>query len=245
MSVNERATKLVIHAEGKMTRGIGIGCMIMAAIGMLAAQASGKQLSAMQVASKIQAFYVRTNDFQAGFRQEYFSKALGRKRSSTGFVYIKKPGMMRWDYKTPRAKHFVVDGKALYVYDPDLMQVMRDKSFSGSRLTGAVNFLWGKGNLGKEFVITFSKRKDLGGPDRYVLQLVPRKKARFKKLIFVVDAKTYSVSETIVEDPGGNVNHVFFDHVSTNVGLKDSSFHFDIPAGVDVIDIPHGEGAIR
>ena len=228
-----------------MTRTCRIGSVIIVAITLLAAQALGKGLSAMQVARKIQGFYDSTNDFQAGFRQEYFSKALGRKRSSTGFVYIKKPGMMRWDYKTPRPKHFVVDGKALYVYDPDLMQVMRDKSFSGSRLTGAVSFLWGKGNLGKEFEITFSKRKDLGGPGRYVLQLVPRKKARFKKLIFVVDAKSFSVSETIIEDPGGNVNHVFFDHVSINVGLKDSAFLFDIPAGVDVIEIPHGQEAIQ
>ena len=225
-------------------RKVWLQSVLIGAAILLSSRAPAKNLSAMQVARKIQAFYEHTSDFQASFRQDYFSRALGRMRSSTGFVYIKKPGMMRWDYKTPRPKHFVIDGKALYVYDPDLEQVMRDKSFSGSRLTGAVSFLWGKGDLGREFRVSFSSRKDLGGAGRYVLQLLPRKKARFKRLIFVVDKKSFSVLETVVEDPGGNVNHIFFDHVSTNVGLKDSAFHFDIPPGVDVIDMPKGEDAI-
>jgi outer membrane lipoprotein-sorting protein len=68
--------------------------------------------------------------------------------------------------------------------------------------------------------------------------MLPRKKARFKKLVMVVDKKTFKVTETVVEDPGGNINHIFFAKISTNVGIKDESFHFEIPEGVDVIEAP-------
>ena len=177
-------------------------------------------------------------DFQAAFQQEYTSRALGRTRRSSGFVYIKKPGKMRWDYREPRRKHFVCDGKTLYMYQPELDQVVVDRGFAGSRLSTAVTFLWGKGRLADEFDVTFAERDDLGGPKQYVLKLVPEKKARFRKLYFVVDRKTFRVEETVVEDPGGNVNHIFFANVSTNVGLEDKAFAFEIPEGVDVIEAP-------
>jgi len=132
----------------------------------------------------------------------------------------------------------VADGTALYVYDPELEQVVVDKSFSSNDLSTAVTFLWGKGRLVDEFLVTFSKRSDLGGPDNYVLEMTPKKKARFKKLFFVVDRRKFLVLETVVEDPGGNVNHIQFTNISTNVGLKDQAFLFSIPQGVEVIEMP-------
>lgn len=209
----------------------------------LAQGAGAKDLTAGQVTEKIQKFYEATGDFQAAFQQEYFSRALGKKKRSSGFVYIKKPGKMRWDYQEPRPKHFVADGKALYIYDPELEQVMVDRAFSGSSLTTAVTFLWGKGKLSGEFDIAFCRQSDLGGPGHYVLQMLPKKKARFKKLIMVVDKQTFKVTETVVEDPGGNVNHIFFANISVNVGLKDESFRFEVPEGVDVIEAPGKKAA--
>lgn len=206
----------------------------------LAIAAGAVDLTAVQVAERIQKFYDATVDFQAAFRQEYESKALGRKKTSGGFVYIKKPGRMRWDYKVPGPKHFVADGTALYVYDADLQQVMVDRSFSGSELSTAVSFLWGKGELAAEFNVSYSKRTDLGGSKHYVLEMTPKKKTRFNKLTFVVEKETFRVVETIVVDPGDNINHIFFDNISTNVGLKDEAFRFEIPAGVEVIEAPRG-----
>jgi len=233
--MNDRRIFLVFRMEAGMRAAM---IFVPFLLFLLAPDAGAKDPTAGQVAEKIQKFYEATQDFQAAFQQEYFSRALGRKKRSSGFVYIKKPCKMRWDYKKPRPKHFVADGKALYIYDLELEQVMVDRAFSGSSLSTAVTFLWGKGKLSDEFAIAFYGRGDLGGPQHYVLELLPKKKARFKKLVMVVDKQTFKVTETVVEDPGGNVNHIFFAKISTNVGLKDESFHFEIPEGVDVIEAP-------
>ena len=218
-----------------MKWAIGI-LVVLSACGAVGA-AGGPALSAEQVADELQRIYEQTKDFKAAFRQEYQSRALGQKKVSSGFVYVKKPGLMRWDYREPRPKHFVSDGKALYIYDPDLEQVMVDRSFSGSDLSTAVTFLWGKGKLRQEFSISFAKDADKD-PDHYLLELVPHSLARFKKLWFKVDRKSFRVLETVVEDPGGNTNRIVFSNLSVNVGLADDAFHFELPEGVDVIEAP-------
>ncbi len=238
--MNEMGRLHVFRMEAGMRVAVTVVPFLLA---VLVQDAGAGDLTAGQVTERIQKFYESTKDFQAAFQQEYFSKALGRKKRSSGFVYIKKPGKMRWDYKEPRPKHFIADGKALYIYDPELEQVMVDRAFSGSSLTTAVTFLWGKGKLSGEFDIAFYKEADLGGPEHYVLEMLPRKKARFRKLLMVVEKKTFKVTETVVEDPGGNVNHIFFASISTNLGLKDESFRFQIPEGVEVIEAPRKKTA--
>ncbi len=197
--------------------------------------AKAKDLTAVEVASRLQAIYEKTTDFKAAFRQEYKSKALDRTKVSSGYIYVKKPGLMRWDYKKPRPKNFVADGKALFIYDPQLEQVMVDRSFSGSSMSTAVSFLWGKGKLVDDFKVSFSKD---GKGDFYTLKLLPKSTARFKELYFKVDKRTFFVRETLVVDPGGNTNRITFSKMKTNVGLKDEAFHFRIPDGVDVIEAP-------
>ncbi len=215
-------------------RKTAIAVMFMLAVP--AARAGG--LSAEQVTEKLQKMYENTRDFKAAFRQEYHSRALDRDKVSSGFVYVKKPGKMRWDYLKPREKHFVVDGKALYIYDPELEQVMVDRSFSGSDLSCAITFLWGKGKLKDEFQISFPADAGKADEHHYMLELTPKSKARFKKLWFKVERKTFRVVETLVEDPGGNLNRIIFSDMTTNVGLSDESFRFQIPKGLEVIEAP-------
>ncbi len=218
-------------------------CLSLAAFFCFALPAQAAEPTADEVAGNIQKLYENTKDFKAAFSQTYSSAILGRNKVSSGYVYVKKPGMMRWDYNKPRPKHFVADGKALYIFDPELEQVMVDRQFSGSQLSTAVTFLWGRGKLSDEFKITFSKRKDLLGADRHVLEMVPKNKARFQKLWFVVEKKTFRVLETIILDPGGNENRIGFSKMATNVGLKAAAFKFKIPKGMEVVEAPRAPTA--
>jgi len=201
-----------------------------------AAAAPAPALTADKVVERIQAFYERTSDFSADFKQIYTYKAYKRRHRSKGKVYFKKPGRMRWDYESPTLKHFISDGATLWIYEPEEKQVFR-RSLKDAALPVSITFLWGKGDLRKEFEPKLLPAHPLAKPGSIVIELTPRTdKRHYKKIVFVVDAKSFAVTQTLVYDPVGNVNDITFTAVKTNVGLPDDRFGFKVPAGVTVLE---------
>lgn len=207
--------------------------------------AESPPLSPAEVIGQLQRFYDSLQDFRATFRQSYFSRTLGRTKVSAGNLYTKKPGKMRWDYSQPSRRHFLIDGRRLMVYDPELEQVMVDEDFAGSELTGALSFLLGQGKLAESFAAVFDQRQDLVRKDSYLLKLDPRKPTVFRTLWLVVRREDFQVQEVYLEDAAGNTNHLVFSAVRTNRGLQDKVFELIIPPGVEVIKAPSGTQALQ
>lgn len=187
---------------------------------------------AAALVDRVQRFYESTADFSASFDQTYRYTAMGRTVKSSGTVQVKKPGLMRWDYTKPHAKSFVLDGKSLWLYEPDDHAVMVNRAFSSDALSAAVTFLWGKGKLTDEFTVTKAERSDYGPT---VLELAPKRaQSGFTRLFFVLDEKTGAVATSIVIDSQANENRIAFSNVKTNQGLDAKRFHFEIPKGAAV-----------
>src|SRR5579862_5374459 len=137
--------------------------------------------------SKVQHYYDATKDYTAEFVQIYTRTALSKTTESSGIVTIKKPGMMRWEYKQPASKLFVTDGTKLYVYEPEEQQVIVDSNFKTAELSTSISFLFGEGKLGDAFT------PSMGTPEKYeapkgstVLELVPKKDATYTRLVLVI-----------------------------------------------------------
>lgn len=191
--------------------------------------------SAAQLADKVQAFYEDTADFSATFTQQYKYKAMARTQKSQGTVQVKKPGLMRWDYVKPHEKLFLLDGKALWIWDPSDKAVMVNRAFSSDQLSAAVTFLWGRGKLSDEFDIQRVEKPAYG---QTVLELVPKTpQGGFTRLYFAVDPKTGAVVTSVVIDSQGNENRIEFSDVKTNTGLADSRFRFSVPKGATVQEL--------
>ena len=179
----------------------------------------------------VHAFYKDARDLRARFTQKYTYTVYGRTQVSSGRVFFKKPGMMRWDYQKPTPKVFVADGKELWVYEPEENQAFRRK-LGSSQLPVALAFMAGTGDLRQEFNITVQAN----APSHFTLELVPKlNEGDYKKVILTVDRSTYAVQTSTVVDAVGNINRVEFIGMKTNIGLKDQGFNFSPPAGVRVI----------
>lgn len=61
--------------------------------------------------------------FSAVFEQTILNNHGEELEKSAGEVFIKKPGMFRWEYEIPYIQHLISDGSNLWVYDEDLEQV--------------------------------------------------------------------------------------------------------------------------
>jgi outer membrane lipoprotein carrier protein len=182
---------------------------------------------------RMQAFYEKTQDFTAAFRQDYLYKTFGRTVTSTGTVAFKKPAQMRWDYLTPTKRSFVLSGEKVYAWDP-AAQTLTKGALPASQLSSSVTFLWGRGHLLEEFTIARASCPDCPG---VLLVLTPRKtETRFRELRLELDPKTAQVRRSVVVDPDGSENSIVFSDLRTNTGVGKERFILEVPDGTQVLD---------
>src|SRR5271157_6171935 len=75
------------------------------------------------VAADVDAHYNRLRSLEAEFTEIY--RGSGMERTESGTLWLKKPGKMCWEYRSPREKLFVSDGKDAWFYVPGERQVRR------------------------------------------------------------------------------------------------------------------------
>ena len=189
---------------------------------------------AVETARALQQKYDRVRDFTADFTHTYESGILKKTTRERGTVQIKKPGRMRWDYTAPDKKIFVSDGRQIYSYIPADKQVIRSQMPAEDEATTAVLFLAGKGNLTRDFTVSYASSDET--PDTWALRLDPKQKQRdYDWLVIVVDRTTLQIrSLTAAEQQGGRSSFAFTNY-RENAGVPDKAFEFKIPRGVDVI----------
>ncbi len=190
------------------------------------------QPPAQEVAAALQKKYDAIRDFTADFVHDSEGGILRKKQTEQGFVQVKKPGKMRWDYKAPEPKVFVSDGRRIYLYVPADNQVIVSPVPEQDQATTAVLFLVGKGNLTRDFTVSYA---DGGGPDTYALRLQPKLPERdYDWLQIVVVRRTLQIRSLSAADSQGGRSTFQFSNFKENVGLSDKTFAFKIPRGADV-----------
>lgn len=182
---------------------------------------------------RMQAFYEKTNDFKADFKQDYKYKTFRRTQTSTGTVIYKKPGLMRWEYEKPSKRTFVLAGNKVYAHDPEA-QSLTVASVDTSKLSASVTFLFGQGKLADEFNIKKGTCADCKGT---LLVLDPAQPdPRFRQVRLEVDSNTAQVLKSTVVDPDGSENTIAFLNLKTNAGIQAESFKINPPEGTRVDD---------
>jgi outer membrane lipoprotein carrier protein len=189
-----------------------------------AAETAPADPAAQALARKVQAFYERTRDLSARFRQTYTYGGFGRRQLSSGQLLVKKPGMMRWEYREPSPKIVAVKDRRLVQYEPEENQAYVDERFDATTMSAALAFLLGRGDLVKEFAVSQSSTG--------ALVLHPREPDPRVASIELVAAPDGQIKATRVVDGAGNVNEIAFEDVKRNTGLADSAFEVKLPPDV-------------
>jgi outer membrane lipoprotein carrier protein len=191
------------------------------------------QPPASTVAAALQKKYDTIREFTADFVQTYEGGPLRKKATERGTVQVKKPSRMRWDYTDPEKKLFISDGRTMYLYWPADKQVMENPVPPDDQATTAVLFLAGKGNLTRDFAVSYAEG---GSPDRYTLKLQPKLPERdYDWLVIAVDRQSLQIRSLVAADAQGGRSTYEFTNFRENPGLPDKNFTFKIPRGADVI----------
>lgn len=182
----------------------------------------------------MQKFYEETTHFEADFVQTYTYSTFARQTKSTGTLrFLKSGASMRWDYKTPTEKSFVVAAGRYFVYDKEAKQIVVAQMES-DRSSASLSFLWGQGRIDQEFVVKAARREEF--QDGVALELTPRvHDPRFERIYLLLDGKKYSVKETLVVDPDGSENHMVLSNVRTDGTFGKEAFKLQPPSDVQVV----------
>ena len=189
---------------------------------------------ALQLVRLMETHYARVGSMRISFEQTYVKRFHGPQGTEKGRILIKRPGKLLWEYTSPRKKLFVIDGKKLWIYEPDNRQVFWSE-VRESALPASVRFLWSKVSLADEYDVKYIPRSKFGGPGLKVLKLKPKKRSpHYRYVLFVIDGQG-RVHKSIVYSHQGDKNIVVFKNTSENVSVKDDLFRFTPPKGVQVI----------
>jgi len=209
---------------------------------LLAIPGQGRAASATDVVRKVQERYDQTQNFAADFTQEMRIEAGGQVIQSTGRVWFRRPGRMRWEYVTPETQTIIADGQTLWIVQPADNQALKAPLQNAFESRTPVSFLLGVARIEQDFRATLLSPGDDG---KLRLQLDPAKaeEGSLGALILDVDPATYDVAAATIHDPLGNTTRVVLVDVKRNGAVDESLFRFERPQGMDVIEAPTQRGA--
>ncbi len=218
---------------GKSTPSIIWFCAVIASF--LPTMANGEAPDLDQVISKVQETYEGIQDLSARFQQVSVIKGSPGKEESSGVVLLKKPGMMRWEYKSPESRLIVCDGKTLYIYSPADHQVIIQEASQAFTST-AFNLLGGMGKLREDFSIRWGKSAAKGSDGGLLLEMKPvQSQAQVAQILLEVNPQTFLVERIVLQDMLSNTTTLSVKKVKINTGLAESLFTFLPPPGTEVI----------
>ena len=183
-----------------------------------------------RIVEGIERTYSNLKGLEASFTQKNLLANRPGAIVARGTVFFKKPGFMRWDYRTPKGQRIVSDGRTIWIYQPLLKQVMVLPVREGGEILQ--DLLSGRVRLKEDFHISLKGEN----PESYDIQLRPKgEREGMKTLTLKVRKKDFMILETILEDPFGNITRVRFGRIKKDPSLKPDFFTFEIPEGVKVI----------
>lgn len=187
------------------------------------------------LAQAVDEHYNHLRSLQAEFTETY--KGAGMDRSESGTLWLKKPGKMRWEYRSPRDKLFLSDGKDAWFYVPGDKQVRKTPVKKLEDLRSPLGFLLGKTRLEKELQgLGFAP--DIAPLDQgnYVLRGIPRGMAdRITQILLEVTADN-RIRRIQIDDVDGSTTEYRFSQPKEDIAIADNLFHFAPPPGVETIE---------
>ena len=194
------------------------------------------------VVSRIDDRYAKTQDLQGKFTQETIIEGFESGFKSTGQFYLKKPGLLRWDYLEPSKEHIYVDGDAVMMYVPEHQQVVKGTLTQIAASKGPLALLLGVGKLSQQFTVVEPSEPSKSSQALPDLTLIPKPDGDTAPTINQIEihlfADSYLIQTMTIFETSGNISRVNFNQIQVNQGLSADLLKFTVPPDVVVVDFP-------
>ena len=193
-----------------------------------------------QVAQAVDNHYNHLRSLQAEFTEIY--QGAGIERTESGTLWLKKPGKMRWEYRSPEEKLFVGDGTTAWLYLPAEKQARKSNMRKLEDLRSPLAFLLGKTKLEKELTgLSFAPEVRAWKEGDFVLKGIPRgMEDRIQEVLLEVTPE-YQIARILIHSADDSITEYRFSDQLENAALADGRFQFVPPAGSETIEEQAGQ----
>lgn len=202
---------------------------------LLVASAIAQALPSVHaIAEKIDQHYNSLQTLKCDFTETY--SGMGVQRTESGALELKKPGKMRWDYREPREKIFVSDGKTAWFYVAGQQQARKSQAKELEDLRSPLRYLLGKTKLEKE-IEALALAPDVKPAEAGDVVLRGRPKGMPSVEDIVIEANSAGqLRRLVIHESDGATTEFRFSNIAENIAIADAAFHFTPPPGVEIIN---------
>jgi len=192
------------------------------------------------IAQAVDEHYNHLLTLEAEFTEVY--RGSGMERTESGTLWLakggmKKPGKMRWEYRSPREKLFVSVGKDAWFYVPGDRQARRTDARKLDDIRSPLAFLLGKSKLEKE-LRGLSLAPDVAAvaDGDVVLRGVPQALAERVSEILLEVTPEHRIVRIVMNEVDGSVTEYRFSELKEDEAIAEGRFRFIPPAGTETVE---------
>ncbi len=213
--------------------GLGFAALLfgVAASALLTFGQGSSQLTAHDLALRVDRHYDQLHSLKARFTESY--AGLGVKRQESGTLLLRKPGRMMWQYSSPAGKIFLLDGKYAWFYTKGDAQVQRIPSKELDDLRSPLRFLLGHTELEKEMdSLTLATAPN----GNFTLTGQPKGQEQRVSRMTLTLTTAGAITAIEVEEIDGALTRFTFADEQPDAPIPANAFQFSPPLGVPVVD---------
>ena len=197
--------------------------------------ATGRAAEVKTLAAAVDSHYNHLHSLQAEFTEIY--RGSGRDRTESGTLWLKKPGKMRWEYRSPRDKLFISDGRDAWFYVPDNRQARKTTAKKLEDVRSPLAFLLGKTRLEKELQgLSLAPDVEPLQPGNVVLRGVPQALADRVSEILLEITPDHQIVRIVIQEVDGPITEYRFADMREDVKIGDGRFEFKPPPGTETVE---------
>ncbi len=213
-----------------------IGYLIMALIlsGFAVIHAEESPLTLDEILDSVEKRYAGAG-FSARFDQTSIIKAIDIEDTAHGRILVKRPGMMRWEYNAPEKQTIITDGNRLWIYRPELNQVMVGEAPEYLGDGKGASFISNIKLIREKFSLIMDKGEEKAD---YIINLLPINKIPEVTYIKLrISKNRFEITGITTYNPYGDETRIEMSDFKFDQHLEDSLFRFQAPEGTDIIRI--------
>ena len=192
------------------------------------------------VAQQVDEHYNQLQSFEADFTEIY--QGAGIQREELGTLWLKKPGKMRWEYRSPEEKLFVGDGHDAWLYLPVEKQARKSSMRKLEDLRSPLAFLLGKTKLERELqALSFAPDVQSWKPGDAMLRGVPRGLEDRVRQVLLEVTPEHQIARILIHGADDSITEYRFSDQKENIEVPDHQFRFAAPVGTEVVEDETGE----